>query len=410
MTVRFRLLGEIEVLLDGRRLDAGHARQRCVLAALLVEVNRPVPVDQLIDRVWADRPPYRARNALSAYVSRLRQLLAGVPGVRIGREAGGLCADGRPAGGGPARFRHLVRPRPGRPPARGRGGAVRAGAGPVARGAASPRSTPRGSTMSAPSCRPSGSRSCWTATTRRCGPAGTPTLLVELADAARAHPLDERLAGQLMLAQYRSGRQADALDTYQEMRDAAASTSWVPTRDRRCGGCTSRSSTGDAAAPASRSPPRRRGRRGQPAPARAGRRRAAGPPTCPGARPASSAAAGRSSGVAAALRRGPLVTLIGVGGVGKSRLAVEVAAPRPGPVPPTARGCASWRRSADGGPVGRRAGGGAAGAAAARADHRADRGRVPAGRELLLVLDNCEHVLDAGGPAGRPGGAALPAR
>jgi hypothetical protein len=83
MTVRFRLLGEVEVLHDERRVDVGHDRQRCVLATLLVEVNRPVTVDQLIDRVWADRPPYRARNALSAYMSRLRRQLAGVPGVRI---------------------------------------------------------------------------------------------------------------------------------------------------------------------------------------------------------------------------------------------------------------------------------------------------------------------------------------
>jgi hypothetical protein len=55
MTVRFRLLGEVEVLHDERRVDVGHDRQRCVLATLLVEVNRPVTVDQLIDRVWADR-------------------------------------------------------------------------------------------------------------------------------------------------------------------------------------------------------------------------------------------------------------------------------------------------------------------------------------------------------------------
>ena len=89
MAAEFRLLGDVEVLLDGRPLEIGHARQRCVLVALLVDVNRPVPADQLIDRVWADEPPQRVRNALAGYLSRLRTLFAGTDDVVIAREPGG---------------------------------------------------------------------------------------------------------------------------------------------------------------------------------------------------------------------------------------------------------------------------------------------------------------------------------
>src|ERR1700759_476161 len=89
MATELRLLGHVEALRDGKRLDIGHARQRCVLVALLVDVNDPVSADQLIDRVWADDPPHKGRNALAAYISRLRQLLADAGDVEIVREPSG---------------------------------------------------------------------------------------------------------------------------------------------------------------------------------------------------------------------------------------------------------------------------------------------------------------------------------
>src|ERR1044072_2231032 len=96
MTAEFGLLGDVEVWLDGQRLDVGHARQRCVLAALLVDVNHAVTADQLIDRVWANETPYKSRNALAAYVSRLRQSLAGADEVAIVRSPGGYTLQADP--------------------------------------------------------------------------------------------------------------------------------------------------------------------------------------------------------------------------------------------------------------------------------------------------------------------------
>ena len=73
MTVRFRVLGAVEARVDGNLVDIGHARQQCVLMALLVKANHAVPVDALVDRVWGDRSPQRAVGTLRSYLSRLRQ-------------------------------------------------------------------------------------------------------------------------------------------------------------------------------------------------------------------------------------------------------------------------------------------------------------------------------------------------
>jgi DNA-binding SARP family transcriptional activator/DNA-binding beta-propeller fold protein YncE len=74
-SVEFRVLGPLEVVDQGSALSLGGSRQRVVLAYLILEANRVVPTDRLIDRIWGEEPPDAARSALFAYVSRLRKLL-----------------------------------------------------------------------------------------------------------------------------------------------------------------------------------------------------------------------------------------------------------------------------------------------------------------------------------------------
>ncbi|GAA4208136.1 AfsR/SARP family transcriptional regulator [Actinocatenispora rupis] len=73
-----RLLGPVEIRSDGRLLDTGTAKQQAVLAVLLLDADRPVPVDTLIGRVWGDAPPPTARGTLQAHLSRIRRTLTGV--------------------------------------------------------------------------------------------------------------------------------------------------------------------------------------------------------------------------------------------------------------------------------------------------------------------------------------------
>src|SRR5262245_62662244 len=73
--MEFRILGPLEVVADGTALDVGGPKQRAVLALLLIEANRVVSSDRLIDAVWEESPPDSALKAIQLYVSQLRKVL-----------------------------------------------------------------------------------------------------------------------------------------------------------------------------------------------------------------------------------------------------------------------------------------------------------------------------------------------
>ena len=73
--MELRLLGPVEWWTGGDQVRVGPPKQRAVLAALAYSVGLPVPVGVLIERVWGDSPPAEARTSLQSYIARLRQTL-----------------------------------------------------------------------------------------------------------------------------------------------------------------------------------------------------------------------------------------------------------------------------------------------------------------------------------------------
>ena len=71
--VEFRLLGALEVVAGDRVIEIGSLKQRCLLASLLLRLNRPVPVDVLVEELWGDAPPASVQATLQSLVSRLRR-------------------------------------------------------------------------------------------------------------------------------------------------------------------------------------------------------------------------------------------------------------------------------------------------------------------------------------------------
>ena len=126
---RIELLGPVEAWVDGRPVALGGQRPRALFAVLALMGGRVVTVDRLIDELWGEEPPARARDSLQMHVSRLRKGLAeaGADGGRLVSHAGGYLLEVR---AWRARCRPLAAgARPGASGARGRRAARRSGGG-----------------------------------------------------------------------------------------------------------------------------------------------------------------------------------------------------------------------------------------------------------------------------------------
>jgi predicted ATPase/DNA-binding SARP family transcriptional activator len=312
----FRILGPLEALDEGRDVAPAGTKRRALLALLLLHANETLPTDRLIDELWGEHPPATAARTLQAHVSRLRKVLGagagnGPGGVIVTREHGyELKLD--PERLDSHRFERLV--------AEGRtqlatGHPERAGS--AFKSALSLwRGAPLADLAYEPFAQPEIARledlrvaalEDLNDATLALGRHGE--LVGQLEVLIGEHPYRERLRAQLMLALYRCERQADALQAYQDARRTLVDELGIEPGERLRGlerailaqdPALATAGVKTAELPASRLPV---------------------PPT---------STLGRDEDredVSQLLRRTDvqLVSLIGPGGVGKTRLALEVA-------------------------------------------------------------------------------------
>ena len=220
-SIELRLLGPLEARVGDRPVTLGGTKQRALLARLLLDAGRSVTVDRLVDDLW-DEPPETAAKMVQVYVSRLRKLL---PGGTLETRGGGYQLTLAPESADLQRFDRLR--------ADGRRaldqGRYESAARDLREALALWRGTPLAEFPAEPFARTEAARLEELRTAvledridadlelgRHAG------LVAELEALVAHHPLRERLRGQLMLALYRSGRQAEALAAQRSFRELLA--------------------------------------------------------------------------------------------------------------------------------------------------------------------------------------------
>ena len=302
----FRILGPLEVHDGDRLVRLGGDRQRALLALLLLRASSPASALELAEALWPDAPLDRD-GTLQVLVHRLRRSLG--DGVALRRDAHGYALDVGPDGLDAARFEALVR--------RARGelatGDDEAATATLREALAAWRGPALADVVHERFAEVEAAR---LDELRLCAEedrveaelrlARHAALVAELEALADAHPTRERLQAALMLALYRSGRQAEALERYRRARVVLLDELGLepgPALRALEGAILRQDRTLDVEAP------HLRARRHLPAPATplVGRR-------------------GELDAIATDVRRGArLLTLTGPGGIGKTRLAVQAA-------------------------------------------------------------------------------------
>jgi len=224
--MEFRILGPLEVRSEGRELSLGGAKQRALLAVLLLHKNEVVSIDRLVDELWGDQPPATAFKVVHVYVSQLRKalrdrggrgdeervLVTRAPGYMLCVEPGQLDAD---------RFEGLVD--------QARQELAAGKARPAAHMLLEALTLWRGPALADFALDAFAQNEIARLEEARISAVEErieadlalgrhDELVGELESLVASHPLRERLRGQLMLALYRSGRQAEALAVYQAAR------------------------------------------------------------------------------------------------------------------------------------------------------------------------------------------------
>jgi predicted ATPase/DNA-binding SARP family transcriptional activator len=315
--LRIAILGPLEVRAgSGLPVEVAGARLRRLLLRLALDPGRVVTSAQLVDAVWDDHPPAGAANALQTLVSRLRRLLPGVlesspGGYRLAVDAEAVdavrfealaLAGRRQLGGDPDRARVLL----GEALALWRGPALADAATAAFAGPAVARLD--GLRLQALEDRVEADLAA----------GATDRLVAELEELVAGHPLSERLGGQLVRALALRGAQADALGAYGRLRARLADELGIdPSPELQAVHVAVLRGELAPRAPA----PAPGGPRAEPA---------AGPPAAPtNLRSPITSFVGRGDDltrIMEAFGGARLVTLTGPGGAGKTRLAAEAAA------------------------------------------------------------------------------------